>query len=264
MTKSPKPLTWPAVILGLVALFACARLAWGQSSEDQKLLYDSIAKVESGDFAAVHVETIVKFHAVQAIPALEEQFTRSKDDEMKAHIGSALVRLGDKHDASWRFLIDYATKALDSDPPDIASTPDAQGNPSREPPPQVVQWAKDHHLSMDAAGDELIFRIPGAIFMLGITGDARAVPVLRRALKSHDSMVQVVAARGLALAKDKDSIPAIIEACRKAIPEAAQTIALALIYFDDPDAQKAADEFLPKDAARAEREKRMQGRNPFQ
>jgi len=127
-----------------------------------------------------------------------------------------------------------------------------------------VQWAKDHHLSLDAAGEELIFRIPGAIAMLAITGDDRAVPVLRRGLTSRNPLVQVSAARGLALQKNSNSVPLIIEACEKAPRESAEMIATALVYFDDSDARGAVDKYVPKETARVLREKRGQGKGPFE
>jgi len=66
---------------------------------------EAIARVKSGDFFAVDVEMIAEFHAVEAIPALEEQFVRVQDTLdvhgplAKEHIASALVRLGDKDPA---------------------------------------------------------------------------------------------------------------------------------------------------------------------
>jgi len=41
-------------------------------------------------------------------------------------------------------------------------------------------------------------------------------------------------------------------------------IATAPVYFDDSDAQNAVDKFVPKETARILREKRAQGKTPFQ
>jgi hypothetical protein len=70
---------------------------------------------------------------------------------------------------------------------------------------------------------------------------------------------------GLAKLQDKDSIPLIIEACEKVSRERALMMAIALVYFDDPRAQAAAETLLDKPVLE-ERRKRIRdyGLNPFQ
>jgi hypothetical protein len=41
---------------------------------------DAIAKVKSGEFAAVHVDMIANAGAVEAIPILKQQFVSVEDD----------------------------------------------------------------------------------------------------------------------------------------------------------------------------------------
>jgi hypothetical protein len=54
-------------------------------------------------------------------------------------------------------------------------------------------------------------------------------------------------AQGLAVIHDKDSIPLIIEACKRVPVEVARSLAGSLKYFDDdPRALAAADMYLPK------------------
>lgn len=230
---------------------------------DPANLPDAIGKVKSGDFAPVHLEMIATFHAVEAVPALKKQFNRAQDNLDRAQIASVLVRLGEKDGVYWDFLVGYATKALDANPPgptDLGPEASAQA----DPPPEVVQWAKDNNVPIKDVGEELVFKMPSAVMMLALTGDERGIPVLRRALSSRDAMIQDTAAEGLALANDKDSVPLIIEACEKAPRGTAASIARALVYFDDPDAQKAVDKFMPENAARVYRESRAKGKRPFE
>jgi HEAT repeat protein len=78
-------------------------------------------------------------------------------------------------------------------------------------------------------------------------------------------MIEIAAAMGLAEIQDKDSIPLIIEACDRAPAEAASSIAEALVYFDDPEAQGAVGRYIRKDVAKALREERAQGKKkPFE
>ena len=67
-------------------------------------------------------------------------------------------------------------------------------------------------------------------------------------------------ARLLAEIQDKDSIPLIIEACKRAPAAAAAVIAESLVYFDDTEAQRAVDMYVPKDRAKIIREAKAQGK----
>jgi hypothetical protein len=57
-----------------------------------------------------------------------------------------------------------------------------------------------------------------------------------------------MAARGLAVLQDKDSIPLIIEAARKAPSEIQWFIAHPLVAFEDSKARAAAEELIPDKA----------------
>jgi hypothetical protein len=225
------------------------------------------------------IEQIAKAHAVQAIPILEAQFGRSRDpgekassasgsvglwDLDKAHIASALVRLGDKDAAYWTFLIKQATLAVESDAPSQVKV-DPQGRVLREPSPEFISWAKAHGMTSDSALEVAMYRFPGYVKFLAETADPRAIPLLRQALSSPNFMIQTYAAEGLAQLQDKDSILLIIEACQKAPVEAASAIArFSLPYFDDPRAQAAAETYLPKETVKAIREeKHLPGSGPF-
>ena len=93
---------------------------------DKANVADAIAKVKSGDFARVHVDLIGRAGAVEAIPILKEQFVRIQDPLDKAKIAQVLIKLGDKDDTYWDFLVKLATPALESDAPDFMSY-DSQG-----------------------------------------------------------------------------------------------------------------------------------------
>jgi hypothetical protein len=73
-------------------------------------------------------------------------------------------------------------------------------------------------------------------------------------------MIEIAAANGLAEIQDEDSIPLIIEACKKAPAAVAGLIAESLIYFDDTEAKSAVDTYVPKDRAKILREARAQGK----
>jgi HEAT repeat protein len=219
---------------------------------------DPIEALKRDDFSAAHVEQIVKARAVQAIPILEEKFAQITDPLDKVHIASALVRLGDKKDIYWDFLVKLATQAAESDMPDLMSY-DSQGKPVSSPSPEFIAWAKANNIT----SEEQMYLPLGVVGLLAFTGDSRAVPLLRRALLSPNYQIEIVAAEGLAEIGDKGSIPFIIQACSRAPADAAEAIAESLVYFDDTTAQNAVDMYIPKDVAKIYREGKAQGRKPF-
>lgn len=245
-------------------------LACGQSGPGQAPAYvadlrnvpDAIARLKSGDFAAVHVDMIARAGAVDAIPILKEQFVLNQDELLKGKISAALLKLGNKEDVYWDYLEKLATPALESDAPDFMSY-DAAGNSQPGPSQEFVAWAKAHNVTPNGpdntAAEDSVYIFPGKVLLLAWSGDSRAIPLLRRALISPNHMIQIAAAEGLAGMQDKDSIPLIVEACKRAPVEAAARIATSLVYFDDPGAQSAVDQYVPKDIVKTYRQARAQG-----
>jgi hypothetical protein len=89
----------------------------GQPPSRSDQLATSIARAKLGNVDISDVEIIAEAGAVQAIPSLEEQFGRTTDVDTKTKIANGLVRLGDKHNTYWNYLLE-ATLAVDSDVPD--------------------------------------------------------------------------------------------------------------------------------------------------
>lgn len=229
---------------------------------DNANVADAIAKLKSGSFALVDVDMIAKAGAVEAVPVLKQQFARCQDAFIKTKIASALVRLGDRDDIYWDFLVKQATPAVESDAPDFMNF-DSQPSTGSGPSPRFVTWAKAHGVSPESAGEDSMYWLPGKVMLLGSTGDQRAVPLLRRGLLSPNHQVEIAAAMGLAEVRDKDSIPLIIEACRRAPAGAAAAIAESLVYFDDAEAQSAVDTYVPKERAKVLRDSRAPGKTPL-
>jgi hypothetical protein len=260
-----------AVLTALYCLLCCWLLVCtcdGQSAQQQPAgerateLADAVAKVKSGQFNGYHVGVIGEARAIEAIPDLEKQFTLISDPIQKAQIARVLLLLGDKKDAYWNYLAEMVKPAVESDAPSPINF-DAQGKSIPGPAPEFAAWAKSHGQSPNDAGENAIYVLPGIVMMIGATGDSRALPLLRRALQSPNYQIEIAAALGLAQFQDKDSVPLIIEACHKAPAEVAVVMARSLVYFDNAEAQKTVDEFMPKDEAKMHRDARAHGEKPL-
>jgi HEAT repeat protein len=203
-----------------------------------------IDQVRKGSFTPAMLNRLVQLRAVEAIPVLEQQFGVVTDVVSRQALASALVRLGDGDPRYWDFLVERATPAVESDAP-FPLAFDAAGRPlPRQLTPDFIAWASSHKLSAEAASHEQAYGLPVDLTFLAMTGDPRALPLLRRALASRNYLLQAVAAKGLARLQDVSSVPAIIDAARNAPAQVAELIARTLVFFDDPRAQAAADMFI--------------------
>ena len=223
---------------------------------------EDIDRINKGYADPATVEEIASAHASNAVPAVKAEFARSQDRKEKFRLASALVRLGEKDQTYWKYLSDEATEAAESEIPDPVY--DTEGNSTpHEFPTTFVRWAKDNNMTPNDAAMQALQELPVRMLLLGKTGDPRAIPILRKALQSSNFMISATAATSLAALQDKDSIPLIIDACRRAPASASPAIATALVYFDDPEARRAVDTYMPKDGAKIAREARSRGRTPF-
>ena len=258
-------------------LMFCALLtvvAYGQAGENRSdktpgtvskdKVADAIEKARQDNPESIYyVEQIAHAGALQAVPMLEEKFARTKDPLDKAKIAQVLIKLGDKDDTYWDYLVKLVTPALESDAPDFMNY-DSQGKSATGPSPEFIAWAKARNLPANGpngtAAEDSVYRFPGEVGLLGLAGDPRAIPLLRQALSSPNHMIEIAAAKGLVELQDKDSIPLIIEACKRAPKEAAAVIAESLVYFNDAETQSAVDAYVPKERAKILRESRSQGK----
>jgi HEAT repeat protein len=251
--------------VALAAVLSPARLSAQNAPaapSQSEQLSTSIAHAKSGNVDVGDVELIAEAKAVQAIPSLEEQFGRTTDVGTKTKIASGLVRLGDKHDIYWNYLLEQATLALDSDVPDGVFS-NLVGQTRDQFSSALQAWAQAHDVSANTAAQSALYDLPGKVLELADTGDARGIPFLRRALQSRNYMIVSWAAKGLVQSQDKDSIPLIIAACQRAPTGFASEIAKSLIWFDDPRAQTAVDTYMTKEHAKIFRDARAQGMGVF-
>ena len=225
-------------------------------------LDDAMARVSAGDASSPRdVVVIANAGAMQAVPALEKEFKHATDVDTKLSIAAGLVKLKDHDDTYWNFLLEQATLVVDSDIPDSTYS-QSQGKMVRMGP-ELQAWADGHNVSVSTAAQYARYDFPGKVLPLATTGDPRGIPILRRALQSRNYLIATWGAMGLAEIRDKESIPLIVAAAKRAPAGAGASIAEPLIYFDDDRAQAAVDARVPREKAKALREARANGQGVF-
>jgi HEAT repeat protein len=260
------------LFIGVLCLFLAGNVTPQELQNRSAHVTEAMQKLKQGDFVGVDVEEIARAGAVEALPDLKDKFARTLtprqesalDPGDKAEIASALVRLGEKKPMYWDFLVNFASETFETDIPSPNAV-DAQGKTIRGKfSSDLLAWATAHGESPESATQRALYEFPAKLSFLAKTGDPRALPLLKGAMLSPDYAIQAMAAKGLAKLQDKDSIDLIVQACEKNPSEAAAVIAQALLFFDDPKAQTAADMYVDKDIAKYIRERRsLPGIDPF-
>ncbi len=251
-------------IVRMVALFLILTCSCCTVTSQSKKIDDLVGRVKSGDYGAATVDQLARLGAVRAVPLLKTQFNVQADPILKDAIASALIRLGVRGNPYWHYVVDQARPALESDAP-FAWAFDSEGKLIKNRvPDDLVAWAKLHNVSAEEVRRVEVYDLPGRVTLLAVTGDPRGLSLLRRGLQSPNYYVEAQAARGLAKLRDTDSVPLIIVACKKAPAEFAPLIARALVYFNDAQAQQAANQFVPSSILNDLRKRiRQHGSDPF-
>lgn len=224
-------------------------------SADPKNVPDAVARLKAGEYSATYVDMVRRAHATEAIPSLEREFDRQKERLDLLKIASVLVSLGDRNGRYWDYLVREVRPAVEDGAPFFMNV-DKQGHLQPGPSPAFLAWAERHKATQEdiGKGEQAVYLEPGEVALLGMSGDPRAVPLLRRALQSPNYFVQRFAAEGLATLKDEGSIPLIIAVVQRAPAELAPFLAETLVPFPDPNAEAAVDRYVPKDRAKSLRD----------
>lgn len=255
--------------LGFAAAMACvfwcsglSQVAYGQVSPSTSgELEVALKRAKAGEADGRDIVVIADAAAIQAIPDLEKQFSKTTDVDTKVSLASGLVKLRDEDDRYWKYLLEQATAAVESDVPD-SNFSQSEGKMMMINP-ELQAWASSHNMSVNEAFQSARLGIPGKIFKLATAGDRRCVPLLRRALQARNYLIVLWASKGLAEIQDKESIPLIISAVQSAPYGYNEIIAESLLYFDDARAEAVFDNYVQKDRAKIDRDAKLQGMGVF-
>lgn len=225
------------------------------SMGDKKNVYlnylaaDAIQRVRNNDLgqgsvdALSYINWIANAKGPEGMSVLEEYYSRTTDPDIKAGVASVLVRMGDKREAYWNYLVALAERAVQSDAPDPFNI--TAGKQDDGISPDFKTWASTHAIPLEKALT-MAYELAQDLAPLAKTGDSRGVPLLRKALGSPILLVSNVAAAGLAQANDLASVPLIVDACKRLPPERAHFLADSLLFFDDPLAQSTFRFYFPE------------------
>lgn len=247
----------------LLLLASLPQPGWCQSPDQQPVrdedtpefkLQDLILKVRTS-----HYDPLL---GQSAIPALKEAFANASDTLTKVNVANVLVMYGQKDDVYWSVLYKRAEEIVNSTAP-YPLVFDENGKSIRGAiSPEFVQWMKDNNLRKDEAVQEQLGVFPVELPLMAEIGDPRGLLILRRGLSSRNYGVRAMAARGLALLDDTDSIQEIIQAAKTAPAEVQAWIARPLLAFDDSNAREAAEGLITDKKFLEELKKEVREKGP--
>jgi hypothetical protein len=203
----------------------------------------------------------------EAVSLDKRIFALTSDIKVKRRIASILVTLGVKDPTYLDYLILEAKKGLSNEMP-WPSAYDEHGKLNTDVTPAFIAWCKRHgldpkdpkyasyraadpvfldwcmerHLNLNNSRYAAYYEIPDGWYDLAAARDPRAYNLLIEGLHSHNLMIVATAAKGLARLQDPKAIEELIATGRRVPGEARVGIMEALLYFNDPKAQAAAEE----------------------
>lgn len=182
-----------------------------------------------------------------AISNAKRVFALTTDTEIKQRLASVLLSLGEKDPVYFDYLKQEAEHALQNDMP-WPTLYDEHGAKRSTTVntlnPDFLKWCKEHHEDPASAFEAAYYEVPVPWYNLAAAGDQRSYSLLIQGLHSHNLMIQVWAAMGLAKLQDPGAIDPIIAAVRNAPAETHDAMAKVLLHFQDSKAQAAADELF--------------------
>jgi HEAT repeat protein len=216
----------------------------------QKSLDELIAELREHPDALHIVRRLRQIGDKRALPVMKEAFEKVQDKMVKQWIASDIVRLGEEDRLFFDYLLKSAKGAATSDMP-YPLPFDKEGKPVRgQYSKEFIEWCEKHKTTPEETAHKALFLHPTDITVLAVTGDRRGASVFLQGLESSNYLVAARSAQGLARIQEKSSIRSIIRVAKHAPPEAQEVIARALIFFDDSEAQAAADELIKRDELR--------------
>jgi PBS lyase HEAT-like repeat-containing protein len=204
----------------------------------------------------------------KAVANAKEIFRLSSDAMVKRRTAGVLITVGVTDRIYFEYLVSEAKKALDNPMPwptayddhgrinqnvtpafiawckkqGIDDANDPKLAAYRASDPVFLEWTMKRHLNLNNTRYAAYYEIPIPWYDLAAARDPRAYDLLVQGLHSHNLMIASVAAKGLAKLQDPRAIDVLITVGRRVPGEARAGIMEALLYFDDPKAQAAAEE----------------------
>ncbi len=191
---------------------------------------------------------LVKAGDAEAIPALRALFGKTSDKRRKQMLAAMLVTLGVQDELYFKYLADFARRAVVSDMPSPLNVDDAGNSVPGEYSADFLSWCEATGVDPHQAAVEALRTGPGDILMLGKTGDERAFELLLEGLGSPNPLVAANAAVGLGWIGDRRAIAPILASVDRQPGELALWFARALLLFENPEADAAARRLLPDEA----------------
>jgi hypothetical protein len=218
--------------------FAAALLAAG-------LCWRALAAAQVPPAAGLPLDDLLKRRDAAAAGELERRFAALTDKIQKQRIAVVLLSRRQADQPYFDYLANFARRAVTSGAP-FPYTYDRQGKiVPGEYSAALLNWAASEKAEPGAAAAKAFQEYPMDVYLLGLSGDQRAIPILLQGLEATNFLVIYRSAWGLARLRHVPAVRPIIAAADRQPEAGAQLIARTLVLFNDPEAQAAADRLIP-------------------
>ncbi len=177
-----------------------------------------------------------------AVAGARKFFTLSSDPAMKQRVASILLSVGARDKVYHDYLEHAAREALTDDTPWPAKY--NEKGEKEDWNPVFLEWCKKRGLMPWATLKQQYYEVPVPWYYVAAAGDPEFYDLLIEGLHSRNLMIVATVAKGLAKLQDAKAIEPLIATGQHTVGEARFGIGESLLYFSDPRAQVAADEFI--------------------
>jgi HEAT repeat protein len=243
-----------ALFAAPTSVLAQQQNASGQSA-DQQLLHEFMMRTpdeivehyfRAPPYPIFAIRRLMEIGGPAVIPDLEQAFTRERGEAAREFLAAALIDLGDTKQEYFDYVATRAATAVASglpSPVQLGTREEPAGSPPRLNA-AFVHWVRLHDIGLESAVQQATFEIPTAVEALGEADDPRSRSIFLQGLRSPNIFVVFAAALGLARLQDRKAVPSIITAATREPCQERRMIAKALLYFDTPKAQHAAEHLI--------------------
>lgn len=201
---------------------------------------------------ALEVEEAGRLGEPQLARVLREIYNKSDDLGVKLAAAFGLAKLGDQSALS--FLLGYAAMLKGAPEVELVQQ-NSEGKPYRASNPAYDKWSE---------GKPPIHQLIAAVLYVGELQASQAFPLLEKLSWIEHQWALRAVIKSLTLLGDKRAVPVLVKLTKPDHPlryEAAR----ALIYFDDPEAERAVRHLYPNEQERAKllKEAKEQGPSEF-
>jgi hypothetical protein len=212
---------------------------------------EELRKLDGKQLAAIYlvnppynptvIHQLIYLHDPSTLVPLKRAFQRDPSSPESKFLAAAIISLGDSDITAYTYLSKLGREVVESGLPFFARISD-DGTITADP--EFNEWVVSHQVDAGKAHNLARYEHFATMMAIAEAGDKRFESILLQGLGSHNYMVVLNSALGLARLHDDAYVIPIVKACSGVTAPVAEIIAQSLFYFNTAAAKEAIAKFV--------------------